>query len=271
MNSASRTVPTLVTAGVFDSRLVFPSVDVTANRRVSMFEIELPIGSSGVSFINGDSYEVSENAIICAKPGQIRHSKLPYKCYYIHAIVEDEYYAHTLAQLPDYINITDRSVYLNFFDKLIAATTNPNKENEILTQCLMLEIIYLLVKEASSVFHQTSEHNGNSSVIKSAVSYIDDHFSEDITLESIASHVHLSNIYFHNVFKSAVGKTPHRYLLEKRLSHAKKQLAISNCSFSEIASMCGFQSQSYFNYVFKREFGITPKQYRFEISLSWDK
>lgn len=272
MKSTARIVPFLVSAGVFDSTLIYSSDTVrTKNRRVSLFEVELPIGENGYSHIGAERYKIRENNILLAKPGQVRYTELPYKCFFLHLLVEDPYYASVLSALPDIMPITERGIFSDCFNSLIAATVRPSPENELWIQSKLFEILYLLLRENTVSVGKNSVHRSNTDIIKQAVAYIDAHFDEDITLADIAGHVHLSSVYFHNLFKAAVGKTPHRYLLDKRLSHAGKLLAATGMSFVEIASACGFPSQSYFNSVFKRELQITPRQYRMNVALSWEE
>ena len=66
MPYSKRTVPQLITTGVYDSTLLYSAnTEKTVNRRVSMFEIELPIGVGGVSHFDKNKYRVSENTILC--------------------------------------------------------------------------------------------------------------------------------------------------------------------------------------------------------------
>lgn len=267
----ARTVPELVTAGIYDSRLLYsPGTAKTVNRRVSMFEIELPIGNEGISYFDDRMYNVSESSVICAKPGSIRHTELPFKCYYIHVVANDETYSDTLKKFPEVIKISDRLKYVRFFEDVLSAHSSAGVKSELLIDCKMIEIIHMLALEVSagSVAYKS---DGNAKAVQLALEYINEHFAENLTLSEVSSAVHLSEIYFHNMFKAAVGVTPHKYLLNLRLSAAKKFLSVSSLSFAEIAEECGFPSQSYFSYVFKRELGVTPKQYRTQISLSWNK
>ena len=73
-------LPEIVAIGVYNARLAHKNVLVTKNRKTTMFEIELPIEGGGISFINNESAAITENLVICAKPGQIRHTRLPFKC-----------------------------------------------------------------------------------------------------------------------------------------------------------------------------------------------
>ena len=83
-----------------------------------------------------------------------------------------------------------------------------------------------------------------------------------ITLVEIAKVANLSPGFFHTVFKCIKGKTPREHLLQIRLSMAKDLLENSRKPLSDIALLCGFESQSYFSLIFKKEIGISPKKYR---------
>lgn len=270
MNQISHTVPVLVSAGVYDSSLLYSSDTVrTKNRRVSLYEIDLPIGNTGFSHFGNDRYRINEQIILCAKPGQIRYTELPYKCYYLHFLAEDPGYAELFSGLADVIRLSDRERYRMFFERLIDAFITPCRENEIYIQGKLLEILSMLLKESRAPGAVSCRGTENKDVIRLVLSYIDEHFGDPLTLDDMASHVHLSSIYFHNLFKAAVGQTPHRYLLNRRLTQAKKMLAATDFGFARIADACGFPSQSYFNYVFKREFGETPRRYRTKFVLSY--
>lgn len=74
--------------------------------------------------------------------------------------------------------------------------------------------------------------------------------------------MHLSKIYFHNLFLKSTGQTPHEYLLSKRINNAKFLLTATDKNFSDIAYACGFSSQAYMTYVFKKKMSLTPMQYK---------
>ena len=266
------TLPEIVTSGIYDSRFVYPSGTVTTkSRRVSVFEIELPTEDEGISFFGQTGYSVTKNHILCAKPGQLRHTKLPYRCFFIHVEAEDIYYSRILENLPDILAIEGRETYKNLFESIIAAKAAPSEETELLLQSRFLELLYLLMRESKAIRYRSMAGQANTEVVKRAVEYIRAHYAEDVTLDDMAENVHLSSIYFHNMFKAAIGVTPHKFLLSVRLDEAKKQLAASTKPFAEIAASCGFPSQSYFNFVFKREFGITPRKYRTDFSFSCEE
>ena len=80
-------LPKIVAIGIYNSDLAVKNLKVTKKRTTTMFEIELPIDRGGVSYIDEEELPITPDMIICAKPGQTRHSKLPFKCYYIHMIL----------------------------------------------------------------------------------------------------------------------------------------------------------------------------------------
>ena len=77
----------------------------------------------------------------------------------------------------------------------------------------------------------------------------------------IRDRVNYSPIYFHKLFCAATGKTPRRYILEKRIRTAREMLALGDIPLSSVAMECGFSSQSYFDFIFKKETGMTPSAY----------
>ena len=76
-------LPEIVAAGVYNAQVAFKGKTVSPNRRTTMFEIELPLDDGGISYIDETAHAISESIVICAKPGQIRHTRLPFRCHYI--------------------------------------------------------------------------------------------------------------------------------------------------------------------------------------------
>ena len=92
--------------------------------------------------------------------------------------------------------------------------------------------------------------------------YIDEHFTEDITLDTLSNLTYLNKYYLVHSFKKYKGVSPINYLIGKRISESKHLLETTNHPIVKIADMIGFSSQSYFSQVFKRETGMTPNEFR---------
>lgn len=94
--------------------------------------------------------------------------------------------------------------------------------------------------------------------------YIDSHYDEDISLNSIANALYVNPSYVSFLFKKDTGENYTAYLISVRLKHAKKLLRETTLSIEEISSRTGFGNSKYFSKVFKNIVGMQPRQYRRE-------
>lgn len=99
-------------------------------------------------------------------------------------------------------------------------------------------------------------------IILKTLAYIDDHYSEKITLDQVASYVHLNSTYMSEIFKKEMGVTFNDYVNNLRIIRSCEHLHFSALSIGQIAERCGFTDQNYFTKVFKKYIGLTPSQYR---------
>lgn len=255
------TIPKIINAGIYDATVIHKNRAETKKRRVSVLEIELPFVTGGIAYIDQNQYNISPNHIICAKPGQIRHTRFPFKCSFIHLMFEDTFSKQLLSSFPDQIDISNNiNKYICLFSEIIRTFNFPSKNYELYLGSKTLQLLYMLSLETTSDEYP-SENDNN--IIARSIAYMDEHFTEKITLKDIANSVCLSPIYFHQMFSQAMcKKTPSDYILNKRIDLAKKLLVSSPKSLSEIAFFCGFSSQSYFGQVFKQKTNMTPYEYR---------
>ncbi len=99
-------------------------------------------------------------------------------------------------------------------------------------------------------------------IAEETITYINDHFKEEITVEELAARVGLSQYHFIRIFKKETGFTPHEYLVNTRIATAKYLLKNSRLPVKDICYATGFSSESVFCSAFKRHQGMTPNQYR---------
>ena len=100
------------------------------------------------------------------------------------------------------------------------------------------------------------------SKLKQILHYLDEHYTETISLDFLAEEFYISKYYLAREFKKEYGTTIIRYVLAKKITHAKELLRYSNSSIEEIARLCGMDDASYFNKVFKKMEGCTASEYR---------
>ncbi|QNK58433.1 response regulator [Paenibacillus sp. PAMC21692] len=107
-----------------------------------------------------------------------------------------------------------------------------------------------------------SQPSGGKWAIRQAVAYIEEHYSQNLSLELVAGQVHLNPVYFGQLFKQETKKNFLDYLVEIRMEHAKQLLKTSSLKIYEICERVGYKDIKYFYKLFKREVGITPTEYR---------
>lgn len=98
--------------------------------------------------------------------------------------------------------------------------------------------------------------------ISSAISYINENFTEDISIEKVSRVAMLSQSYFSYLFKNMTNKTFVEYLNELRIQEAMKLLKNTNKRVVDICFESGFKNVNHFNRTFKSYSGISPMQYR---------
>lgn len=101
-----------------------------------------------------------------------------------------------------------------------------------------------------------------SKAVKDIISYISEHYAEDITLDQVSRHVELSRTYVSGLFKKEVGVNLTNYITEYRIEKAKELLRDTNLKSYEIAERVGFLDESYFSRIFKKVTGESPNSFK---------
>lgn len=91
---------------------------------------------------------------------------------------------------------------------------------------------------------------------------IQEHYQENLTIQSIAERIYLSPNYICMVFKQATGQTINQYTTQVRMEQAKKLLAKQELRITDIGAGVGYAEPGYFNKLFKKYAALTPKEYR---------
>lgn len=99
-------------------------------------------------------------------------------------------------------------------------------------------------------------------IILKAKEYIDKHYKEDISLESMSCQTDISPYYFSKLFKHQIGVTFIDYLTNLRIAKAKELLRNPQLSMKEICSEVGYNNPNYFSRIFKKSTGMTPTEYK---------
>ncbi|MBV0917965.1 helix-turn-helix transcriptional regulator [Mycobacteroides chelonae] len=94
------------------------------------------------------------------------------------------------------------------------------------------------------------------------IEFIEEGMDTEIDLDTLARYADMSVSPFIKAFAAAFHTTPYRYVLDRRIDHAKKLLTATTLSITEISAHLRFSSPSHFATAFKTRVGVTPTAYR---------
>jgi AraC family transcriptional regulator len=98
--------------------------------------------------------------------------------------------------------------------------------------------------------------------LRRVLEYIEANLGDNVRLNALAAEVGVSAFHFSRLFKQSTGRSPHQYLLGRRLERAKTLLRQPRTTLAEISVSTGFTDQGHFTKVFRRFVGVTPSEYR---------
>lgn len=103
-------------------------------------------------------------------------------------------------------------------------------------------------------------------ILKHCAAYMEEHYMEEISLDSMAEKYYFNPSYFSTIFSNYFGKSFTNYLIEIRMKKAKELLLESGHKIKQIAAMTGYRDANYFIRAFKKYYGYTPDEFRKLIS-----
>ncbi|MEC0244189.1 AraC family transcriptional regulator [Paenibacillus dokdonensis] len=148
-----------------------------------------------------------------------------------------------------------------YFQQLTECSAKPGPATSIKIQSALLSIIALFIDHAAQG-SRANEAPVFSRELLETIHFIDNHLTEELTIQELSSNAHFHPNYFIRIFKRHLGITPMRYIHERRLEQAQRMLGATDYSISEIAYRSGFKDVSYFSAAFKKKAGISPSEYR---------
>ena len=97
--------------------------------------------------------------------------------------------------------------------------------------------------------------------LKRVLEFIEANLDRNVGLVDLVAAAGISQYHFSHAFHAATGSAPYRYLIARRIEHAKVLLMTSDDPLATISSRCGFNSQHQFAVMFRRLVGIGPKRF----------
>ena len=92
--------------------------------------------------------------------------------------------------------------------------------------------------------------------------YIDEHFTEKITLDDLSERFYINKFYLTRIFKEQYGVSINTYIGQLRITKAKQLLRFTEYTLEDIGLQCGIGELNYFSRMFKKVEGMAPSRYR---------
>ncbi len=127
--------------------------------------------------------------------------------------------------------------------------------------------LYLFIDGLMRSASSTQVNKGNSLrdfYIKEALSFIEQNFQNDISVEDLAACCGLNRSYFGKIFRENTGKSPQEFLISYRMTKAAELLKLTGLSVADIGNAVGYPNQLHFSRAFKKVYEISPRQWRYE-------
>ena len=145
------------------------------------------------------------------------------------------------------------------FDRILAAWER-HEANELEVARAWIQVILALIMPSLSLAERKKEEGAD--VTCRLVSYITEHYQEQLTLEVLARELHVNKFYLSHIFSDRLKVNFRQYLNQIRLEHALLEMKSTDHSITRIWEEAGFNSQRSFNRVFLEQMGMTPMEYR---------
>jgi AraC-like DNA-binding protein len=145
----------------------------------------------------------------------------------------------------------------NYISEISSEYSNKNVGYQDMINSLLQAVIIKIYRLLGHT-HKYQE----SSICQEVKKCIEENVSQKLTLNDLASHVHVSPYHLIHIFKEEVGMAPIQYLIHCRILEAKRFLEQSNLSVRDIGLIIGYENENYFNLLFKKMVGIPPGKYR---------
>ena len=229
-------------------------------------EVFFVVNGTGKFQVEDKTFFVGKDDLIIINPNimhtEFNHGKEALE--YIILGLDGLLFLHSGQAQSDYriYNLPDHRTEILFYLKSILQELQQKKEHYTEVCQDLLEILLLLLMRDTKSTLDCASIDKASRECRFIEQYLDEHFTENITLEMLSGLTYMNKYYMVHAFKKYKGISPINYLISRRLSEARHLLETTDYPIAKIAQAAGFSSQSYFSQVFRKELNITPAQYR---------
>ncbi|GEM04002.1 DNA-binding response regulator [Halolactibacillus miurensis] len=201
-------------------------------------------------------------------------------------LFKQEKYGVALRYMDDYLNSIKqdyqsepnevKNLLGNIIFNMVVALTDKTGKNDHFEQkkyqyfnainhsTTLVEAYFHFQQFYNELTNQVMQSNQEHDNLTQLLAYIDDHYSESLSLTDLSAHFHFNPSYLSSYFSQHLNKGFSDYLTDVRINKAKELLNNHDLSIADVGSMVGYQDHSYFCKVFKKKTSLSPSRYRKE-------
>ncbi len=173
--------------------------------------------------------------------------------------------------MTDYNYHFTNDVAINqILQRLIFIFTEKHPSKDIFADLLIQElVIRILQTESKSIYLKKAASESNNDRISYVIRFIQEHLTEDLSIEMLSEKAYMSESNFYRTFKHELGSSPNDFIIEERLKMAESLLRDPKISIKEAYLASGFNSFSYFCRIFKKKKKVSPSEFKEKNTLMY--
>ena len=202
-----------------------------------------------------------KNTLLFLRPGvpqkrRVIVDKEETVCYYVHFSGSDvEKYLNAYGITEPVMNFNEALKPFEDIINRMEAGKNSLHHQELCD--LLLQELFVFLSDAI----KQNTFKGTSS-FKDLLTLMDQTCTKNHPISFYADQIHFSEVYFIRFFKKAMGISPHKYIMDKKIEKSLPLLLYSKDSIKTISEKLGFSNQHYFSKVFSDKYKLSPSEYR---------
>lgn len=222
--------------------------------------------------LDGESVFLSAGDVLFLHGG-VLHGGIPRDCIYECIVLDLERFFAGNPFLPKelsrilnheytvFLKLQTTDAIVQSIDALFHTLQDTSSGAVLLFQSALYQLLGTIIVQQQYDTGSSTLHSGHLLQLKEVLRYIDQNYTEPISLDTLAQIAGLNSKYFCHYFRMMTQRTPTDYINYYRIECACQKLASSKEAVIDIAFSCGFNDVSYFIKMFKKYKGLTPKQY----------
>ena len=232
-------------------------------------EIQYISGGKAHIRISGHSYNVQKGDVVIYNAGILHDERANpdcgmsfYNCgiknFQLSYLPNGHLLAHDVKPILHAGNMANniQSIFQILFEQI----SKKKKDSSSVCYYLLNALLTILINQLPQ--EKLTQRNKFDVSFQECKSFIDEHFTENISVEELSKIANMSISGFSHHFKKNFGLSPIQYLIHLKIGFAQKLLITTDKSITEISMILGYDNISYFNNQFKKFVGTSPQNYR---------